>query len=76
VNDPRPPRYFLAGCECGREECHEQVPLTWDEADRFIGVAPVWVVAPGHQTSRDEIVEVCDRFLVVRAIDHTNPPTQ
>jgi hypothetical protein len=54
-------------CECGNEECIEQVRMTAEEYERVRADPVAFFVKPGHQTAEvEEVVEANERFTVVR----------
>jgi hypothetical protein len=53
-------------CECGREDCVNQVVVTLAEYERVRSAPTHFVVKPGHELSEvDRVVEQTDRFAVV-----------
>jgi hypothetical protein len=57
-------------CECGREDCVEQISLTAKEYERVREDPVQFIVKPGHAIAEvEEVVEENDRFLLVRKHD-------
>jgi hypothetical protein len=53
-------------CECGREDCLEQVVVTLAEYERVRAAPTHFVVKQGHESVEVElVVERTDRFVVV-----------
>lgn len=54
-------------CECGYEECIDQVPLTAEEYERVRADPVQFFVKPGHQIADvEKVVEANERYLLVR----------
>jgi hypothetical protein len=54
-------------CECGNEECIEQVRLTSEEYERVRADPVEFFVKPGHEIPDvEEVVETHERYLLVR----------
>lgn len=54
-------------CECGNEQCIEQVRLTAEEYERVRADPVEFFVKPGHEIADvEEIVEAHEDYLVVR----------
>lgn len=54
-------------CECGREDCVEQIKLTTAEYERVRADPVQFFVKPGHASQDvEEVVEGNDRFLLVK----------
>jgi hypothetical protein len=54
-------------CECGDEDCVEQITLTAEEYERVRNDPVQFFVRPGHARGDvEEVVEENDRFLLVR----------
>lgn len=54
-------------CECGNEDCVEQIPLTAAEYERVREDPVQFFVQPGHEIPEvEEVTEENDRFLLVR----------
>jgi hypothetical protein len=54
-------------CECGQEDCVEQIKLTMDEYERVRADPVQFFVKPGHASQDVEaVMEENDRFLLVR----------
>jgi hypothetical protein len=53
-------------CECGREDCLEQLVVTLAEYERVRAEPTHFIVKPGHELGEVErIVERLDRFVVI-----------
>lgn len=58
--------FTLFVCECFDESCAEHVPLTVEEYEHIRSRPDHFVILPGHLDPEiEEVVETCDRFLVV-----------
>ena len=54
-------------CECGREDCVEQIPLTTAEYERVRADPVQFFVKPGHAIKEvEDVIEENDRFLLVK----------
>lgn len=54
-------------CECGNEECIEQVRLTADEYEHVRADPIAFFLKPGHETPGvEEVVDGNERYLLVR----------
>jgi hypothetical protein len=54
-------------CECGREDCVEQIKLTMDEYERVRADPVQFFVKPGHASQDvEEVMEANERFLLVK----------
>ena len=54
-------------CECGREDCVEQISLTANEYERVREDPVQFFVKPGHAIPDvEEVMEENDRFLLVK----------
>jgi hypothetical protein len=54
-------------CECGDEDCVEQLSLTREEYERVRSDPVQFFVKPGHEIPDvEEVTEESDRFLLVR----------
>ena len=52
-------------CECDDPRCTEIVPLTREQYEAIRSGPRIFVVVPGHQTSRDHVVTEHERFTVI-----------
>jgi hypothetical protein len=68
IRDLVPPEGGIAFiCECGSEECIEQVTLTVQDYERVRADPVEFFVRPGHELPEvEEVVEEHDRYLLVR----------
>jgi hypothetical protein len=54
-------------CECGRENCVEQIALTIEEYERVRADPVQFFVKPGHATKDvEDVMEENERFLLVK----------
>ena len=54
-------------CECGRQACVEQIPLTMEEYERVRADPVQFFVKPGHASHDvEEVIEENEGFLLVR----------
>lgn len=54
-------------CECGREDCVEQIPLTTEEYEHVRADPVQFFVKPGHASHDvEEVIEDNERFLLVK----------
>jgi hypothetical protein len=59
--------YIQFICECGRDNCVEQVQLTRDEYERVRSEPEYFLIKPGHEILDVEfVIERNVRFLIVR----------
>jgi hypothetical protein len=57
-------------CECGRDDCVEEVPVTLAEYERTRAEPTHFLVRPGHEVPDVEVVVLrSDRFLVVKKFE-------
>ena len=52
-------------CECEDSSCLAQLPLTIHEYKELRKEPGRYAVAPGHESSTDQVVETNDRYVVV-----------
>ena len=66
-SDPADPgEHIRFVCECGREECVEEVELTVAEYEEIRSVATQFVVKPGHDfTEVERVLTENERYSVV-----------
>lgn len=57
-------------CECSRAECATSIALDPDEYEVVRSSAKLFVIAPGHETPGEAVVEENDRFALVEKINH------
>jgi hypothetical protein len=53
-------------CECADVHCRETVPLTRQEYERIRADGAVFVVAIGHASEADNVLEERDAYAVIR----------
>ena len=54
-------------CECGREDCVEQIPLTTEEYEHVRADPVQFFVKPGHASHDvEEVIADHERFLLVK----------
>ena len=64
-----PSTIFEFSCECGRDRCDAQLPLTAAEYESVRRDSAHFVVAPGHEmTEAERVVARAGRFLVVEKV--------
>jgi hypothetical protein len=57
------PTEFL--CECGRTDCIETIALAREDYEAIRSSPSFFLIAPGHETAGDGIIEENERFALV-----------
>jgi hypothetical protein len=57
-------------CECSRVECATSIALDRDEYEAVRSGPTLFVIAPGHETPGEAVIEENDRFVLVEKNNH------
>jgi hypothetical protein len=57
-------------CECSRAECATSIALDPGEYEAVRSSAKLFVIAPGHETLGEAVIEKNDRFALVEKVNH------